>query len=382
MTLLFWIGLAWLGYVYAGYPLTLAVLALVRRVRPTMCDDFLPSVSVLIAARNEEKDIGWKVTETLEWDYPSDRLEVLVASDASDDHTDDIVQAIKDPRVTLIRMERRGGKGRALNRLVQHARGDLLFFTDANAHIEPDCLRRMVRHLGDPRVGLVTGITGSERQADNHAIGSGAAVYFGYESLIDRLESQLGAVLVCDGALFCMRRTLYSPVSPELANDLELPLRVAHAGYWTLYEPHARVVERDTESLREEFARKRRISAQGTLGMWKLRAVLYGMRGWQFLSHKLLRYLTIIPLLLLLIASIGLARRPFFAACLSAQVLFYGCALYVLVLTLRGRGAGRLLSAPFYVLFGSFGTLVGVIDTCRGRHFDIWEIPSLSRGSA
>jgi hypothetical protein len=173
---------------------------------------------------------------------------------------------------------------------------------------------------------------------------------------------------------------LYKPVSPELANDLELPLHVAHAGYWTLYEPQARVLERDTQSPGEEFARRRRISGQGALAMWKLRAMLFGLRGWQFLSHKLLRYLTVVPLLLLLIATVGLSRRPFFAACLLAQILFYGSAMYVYVLTLRGRGAGRLLSVPFYVLFGSLGALVGLMDTCRGRRFDIWEIPSLSRG--
>jgi cellulose synthase/poly-beta-1,6-N-acetylglucosamine synthase-like glycosyltransferase len=170
MIVLFWIGVAWLGYVYVGYPVILALLALARRVRPAARNDFLPGVSVLIAARNEEKDIGWKVTETLQWDYPPEQLEILVASDASDDHTDEIVRMIKDPRVTLIRMEKRGGKGRALNQLVQHARADLLFFTDANAHIAPNCLRQMVRHFGDPRVGCVTGSTSTVREADNRAI--------------------------------------------------------------------------------------------------------------------------------------------------------------------------------------------------------------------
>src|ERR1019366_2386632 len=157
MMLLFWMGVAWLGYVYIGYPLILAVLALVRRVHPVAQDDFLPTVSVLIAARNEGKDIGWKATETLKWDYPADRLEVLVASDASEDRTDEIVQAIKDPRLTLVRMEKRGGKGRALNRLAELAHGKLLFFTDANAHIAPHCLGRMVGHFADPQVGCVTG---------------------------------------------------------------------------------------------------------------------------------------------------------------------------------------------------------------------------------
>src|SRR6516225_8440165 len=117
MKVLFWIGVGWLVYVYVGYPLILAVLARIgRRIHPVIKDDYLPSVSVLVSARNEEKDIGWKVAETLAWDYPRDRLEVLVASDASDDRTDEILQGIKDPRLKLVRMEKRSGKGVALNR--------------------------------------------------------------------------------------------------------------------------------------------------------------------------------------------------------------------------------------------------------------------------
>jgi poly-beta-1,6-N-acetyl-D-glucosamine synthase len=231
MALLFWIGVAWIGYVYVGYPFILAVLALVRRIRPVVRNDFLPTVSVLIAARNEEKDIGWKVTETLQWDYPAERLEVLVASDGSEDRTDEIVRAIREPRLRLVRMEARRGKGVALNRLAELARGELLFFTDANAHIEAHCLKRLVGPFADERVGCVTGMTSAAPHAD-FAMGNGSRLYFGYETMISHLESRLGSVLVCDGAIFCIRRSLFQAMSPELANDLELPMRIGHAGYW------------------------------------------------------------------------------------------------------------------------------------------------------
>src|SRR6516164_3161604 len=141
MTALFWIGVLWIGYVYVAYPLILALLGKIQRVHPIIKDDFLPTVSVLISARNEEKDIGWKVTETLEWDYPRDRLEVLVASDASEDRTDEILLGIEDSRLKPVRMEHRGGKCVALNHLAQLAQGELLFFTDANAHIPARCLK-------------------------------------------------------------------------------------------------------------------------------------------------------------------------------------------------------------------------------------------------
>jgi cellulose synthase/poly-beta-1,6-N-acetylglucosamine synthase-like glycosyltransferase len=377
----FWTGLIWVAYTYAGYPILLWLIGLVSRVRPESWEGFLPSVSVLISARNEEQDIGWKVAETLAWDYPPERLDVLVASDASEDRTDEIVQAIEDPRVTLVRMEKRGGKGRALNRLADLARGELLFFTDANAHIAPHVLRRMASHFADPRVGCVTGGTRPLTE-DGQAIGSGASAFLSFETILYRLESRLGSVLACDGAIFCIRRSLYSPVSPELANDLELPLRIRHAGLWILHEPEAVVREVDTSSPREEFARRRRICAQGMLAMWRLRATLRGWRGWQFVSHKLLRYLTLVPLLLVLFASVVLRREPMFAAMLMLQAVFYGAAAYGFVSTFLGWKSGKLVAAPFYIVFGSIGAVAGILDACRGRRFDVWEIPKLSRGES
>jgi cellulose synthase/poly-beta-1,6-N-acetylglucosamine synthase-like glycosyltransferase len=380
MIFVFWVGVLWLAYVYAGYPLLLGLITLVARIRPILRDDFSPTVSVLISARNEEEDIGWKVRETLAWNYPPDRLEVLVASDASEDRTDDIVRSIEDPRVTLVRMERRGGKARALNRLAELAQGDLLFFTDANSRIGPDCLRRMVRHFADGRVGCVTGYTRSGDGNKGSGPDSGAGVYWGYELLTKCLENQFGSVLVCDGAVFCIRRELFRPLLPDLANDLELPLWVGHQGYWTRLELQAQVAEKDTSSAAEEFSRRRRICAQGALGMWKLRRMLRGVRGWQFVSHKFLRWLTFIPMMLALFSSAALANTNLFTVLFGLQALFYATALAGLLLALRRRSAGRLLSAPFYILITSVGALVGVLEACLGRRFDIWESPALTRG--
>lgn len=376
-----WAGVAWLVYVYAGYPLLLAVLGRIFRVRTQPREDYLPSVSVLIAARNEEKDIGWKVRETLQWDYPADRLEVLVASDASEDRTDEIVQAFQDPRVRLVRMQRRGGKVRALNRLAETARGEIFFLTDANASIPPGCLRRMVRHFADPRVGCVTGVSRPLSPEDSGAVGGGAGTYFRYESAIARLESNLGSVLACDGAVHCVRRTLFGPLQPELANDLELPLRVRHAGYLSLFEPGAYAREKETESLREEFVRRRRIAAQGALAMWRLRRALCGLRGWQFISHKLLRWLTPLPLVAVLLAAAALSDRAGFAFALAAQGAFYTCAAAGLWQACRRRRVSRAFAVPLYVLAGSLATLVGVIEAALGRSFDLWEIAVLSRGA-
>jgi cellulose synthase/poly-beta-1,6-N-acetylglucosamine synthase-like glycosyltransferase len=381
LKLAFIVALSWLFYIYAGYPLSLAVIGLRRKARPLRSERLVPSVSVLIAARNEAKDIGWKISETLGWDYPAEKLDILVASDASDDSTDEIVGQLAGPRVTFVRMERRGGKNRALNTLAGRAQGDILFFTDANAHIGPGVLRQMVRHFGDPRVGCVTGDSRPLEERNNPAVTNGASVYWNYEVLLKSLENRLGSVLVCDGAIFCMRRSLYHELCPDLANDLELPMRVGASGQWVTHEPEALVFERDTSSPAEEFKRRRRICAQGTLAMFKLRGVFSGLRGWQFVSHKLMRWLTLVPMAMILYSSAQLATQSmFFAFALALQVAFYGLAALGLAMALAGRPVSRVLAVPFYVLLGVGGAMVGVIDSLIGRRFDIWEIPTLSRG--
>lgn len=381
MSEVFLVAVGWLVYVYAGYPVILALVALRRRLRPVISERCEPSVSVLIAARNEEKDIGWKITETLGWDYPPEKLEILVASDASDDSTDEIVKSMGGPRVTFVRMKKRGGKVRALNRLAELARGEILFFTDANAHIGPQAVRLMVRHFADARVGCVTGDSRPIRESDNPAVSSGASVYWGYESTVKRLENRIGSVLVCDGAIFCMRAFLFHPLDPNLANDLETPMRIGASGSWITHEPAALVFERDTTSPFEEFQRRRRMCAQGMLAMMTLPGVLGGLRGWQFISHKFLRWTSLIPMLMVLASSAALAPHSlFFSSMLILQAIFYGLAALGLQRANAHRPVPTLIAIPFYVVLGVVGALVGQFDSLRGKRFDVWEISSSSRG--
>lgn len=377
----FWFGVLWIAYVYLGYALLLALMGIGKSVRPRTREDYFPTVSVLIAARNEEKDIGWKVRETLGWDYPADHLEVLVASDASEDKTDEIVRSVKNSRLRLLRLLSRGGKNRALNELARQASGEVLFFTDANAHICADALKRMIRHFGDPKVGCVTGHTSAAPPVScDEGIGTGAACYWNYESLLQSLESRIGSVLVCDGAIFCIRASLFRSLIPEIANDLQTPMDVADAGYWVTYEPRAQVIEADTSCPREELKRRRRICGQGALGLLRLSHQISPLRKWQFLSHKLLRWLTLIPMAMVLGASLALARRPIFAVVAAAQVLFYAIAMVGCSLSWANRSMPRWVSVPFYIVLGVGGALLGVIDTALGKRFAVWEIPTLSRG--
>ena len=378
MRLLFLTGVFWLVYVYLGYPILLALIGLLRRVRPQLADDYLPKVSVVFAARNEEKDIDWKIRETLAWDYPPDRLEVAVVSDASTDRTDEIIRSIKDDRLLFVRMEQRGGKNMALNSLIPRTSGEILFFTDANAHIEPSALRRIVRHFSEKRVGCVTGQTQPLRHEDS-PLTKGAGTYWGYEALVKQLENRIGSVLVCEGAVFCIRRSLFSPLSPQLANDLETPFQIAKLGYWICYEPSVFTWEYETSSPREEFARRRRICAQGTLALRRLLKTLSPLRAWQFLSRKVLRWVTLIPILLVFISSIFLSNYLFYRTMFVLQLAFYLLASLGWLLGAVGRRTRGPFSIPYYTLLVCTAGLLGTVESCLGRKFAVWETSNMSR---
>lgn len=379
-TWVFWLGVAWLGYVYAGYPALLWCAGLLTPHNTPCGDPDSPKVSVLLSARNEQKDIGWKIAETLGWDYPAEKLEVLVASDASDDNTDEILKGVSDPRFRYIRLEPRRGKNEALNQLNEIATGELLFFSDANSHIEPSCVGRMVRHFADPKVGCVTGVERTIRDGEDSAVTTGTRASLGYEALVNELESRLGSVLVCDGSIFCIRRSLFHRLQPDLANDLELPLYIGAAGQKILFDPSIVSLERSTSSPREEFNRKRRICGQGILGMWRLQRCLRGLRAWQFFSRKLLRWFGAVPLVIILVSCAMLAANPFFRVVLALQAIFYGLAMAGWWSAARQRPGGSLTAFPFFFVLVHVAALVGVVEAGFGRRFSVWDSAVQSRG--
>jgi cellulose synthase/poly-beta-1,6-N-acetylglucosamine synthase-like glycosyltransferase len=380
-------GAVWLLYVYAGYPACLWILGKFRSIHHVTDEHYLPKVSVLIAARNEQNDICWKIEQTLSWDYPRDRLQVLVASDASDDKTDEILKRIRDSRLTYIRIKRQGGKVRALNRLAGVATGELLFFTDANSNIAPNALRKIVRHFADPRVGCVTGAdqtatTKEECTGKKQAIAVGETAYWSYELLIDELESRLGSVLVCFGAIHCVRRELYAACDPDLANDLEVPIRIGGNGHLVVFEPGAVSFEKATSSPFEEFRRRRRICGQGALAMYRLRGCLGGIRAWQFLSRKFLRWLGILPLVAMLAGSSLLASQSLVvSALLACQLICYALATFGLIASARGKKVQRFIAIPFYLMLVNVAAVMGVWDACCGRRYSTWSVASKTRSS-
>ena len=287
-----WGALAVLLYVYLGYPLLLAVLGHLRRAQPPAAGDFQPTVTMVVAAWNEEEVIAEKIENTLAQKYPADRLDLIVVSDGSTDATDQIVERCveRTGRVRLLHTAGRQGKSAALNLGVPAATGEIVVLTDANAIFQADAIARLVRPFSDRKVGAVSGQLWYRQEK---GAGEGESVYWRYEQMVKRHESVLHSLIGANGSIYAIRRELFLPVHPRDVNDFRIPYEVLLQGYSVVLEPAAVSFEETPGRLWDEYRRKVRIMARAIpmmlalVGPTLVRRRLFVL--WQLVSHKVLR---------------------------------------------------------------------------------------------
>jgi cellulose synthase/poly-beta-1,6-N-acetylglucosamine synthase-like glycosyltransferase len=324
---LFWASLGALGWTHVGYPLGAAVVARLRN-RCVRRQDVLPSVTVIVAAHDEETVIRRRLENLLALDYPADRLELVVASDASTDRTHSLVVAVAagEPRVRLLRCGR-GGKVAAQDQAVRETTGEIVAFSDANATWAPDALAKLVRSFADPDVAYVcgrlvlSGAEGSNREG----------VYWRFETWLREQESALGSITGGNGAIYALRRADYVEVDPRFGHDLSLPYVMVQRGRRAVYDPQALAYEKPTPELETEYRRKVRMFEH----CWLI--VLRGrmLRGLppvylaEILSHRHLRYASGLLHVLLLATNVTLVVRRegvVYDVALGVQVAFFALA--------------------------------------------------------
>ncbi len=349
---IFWGSAGIIAYTYAGYPLLINLLARLRRRDNHHLGPITPRVSVVLAAHDEARNIGAKLDNLAELDYPADRLEVIIVSDRSTDGTDQIVTDYAASHsglaLTLERLDEARGKPTALNRGVARARGEIVVFCDARQQLDRGALRALVAPFADPGVGAVSGELMMQREA-------GPGAYWAYEKLIRSAESHFDSTVGATGALLAVRRHLYHDL-PEglLLDDVYTPMQIAMQGFRVLLEPEARVFDREAE-IAGEFSRKARTLA----GNYQILELLPGLLdprrnrlAGQYLSHKVLRLVCPFALGALYASNLVLVATfappwPLYLATLAGQTVAYGLAL-------KGgeQGAGRLarLCRTFVVL--------------------------------
>jgi poly-beta-1,6-N-acetyl-D-glucosamine synthase len=362
---LFWACTALVAYTYLGYPLLLALLARLRR--PHRTADLTPPVDVVIAAYNEADCIAHKLENTLALDYPPDGLRILVVTDGSTDATPEIVRRYAGRGVALLHQPERQGKAAALARAMPHLTGEAILFTDANCALPPQALRRMARHLADPQVGGVSGVKGVASE--------GEGLYWRYEGWLKALESRLGSVIGAPGEVWLARRAAYAAPPPDiLLDDFYASVAMAARGWRVVYEPQARSQEAAPPGLAAEWRRRARNAAGGWQAIGRLGIVWRSdaRLAWQFLSHRVLRWMVApLALPLLLVANLLLLEQPLYIILLAAQGLFYAAALAGWALTQKGRRAGWL-AAPLAVCLLNAAALAGGWRYLRGRHTVLW----------
>ena len=373
-----WLCLVLLVYVYVGYPAVAFALAAVFD-RPVRKSDIQPSVTVLVAAYNEEQEIERTVLNKLTQDYPPERLDVIVVSDGSTDRTCAVVQRVaegSEGRVQLLRQEPRQGKTQALNAAIPKAIGEIVVFSDANSIYAPDAIRSLVRNFADPSVGYVTGRMIYTNPAES-GIGEGSGSYMSYENCVRIVETRLGSVVGVDGGVDAIRRVLYQPMRPDQLPDFVLPLSVVEQGKRVVYEPGARVYESALSDPADEFRMRVRVSLRALWALYDKRGLLSPMRfpvfAWQLLSHKILRYLAFIPLLgLFVFNALAAGHHSFYAWFFALQLVAYILALLGHLFR-RSSTKSSIFLAPYYFIILNAACFVAFWKFMNGQKMVLWK---------
>ena len=344
-----WIFLACLAvvfYAYAGYWLVLRMFA---RRRPVQVESLEPTVSIIMAARNEAQRLPAKLHNIAELDYPAERLQIIVVSDGSTDDTAAVLAAF--PHVDAVLLPTSGGKALALNQGVLRATGELVFMLDVRQTVDPDALRRLVAPFADSTVGAVSGELMLE-QADGSASGEALGIYWKIEKSVRRMESDSGSVVGVTGAIYLMRRLLYQPLPAGLLlDDVLIPMQVARQGFRVLFQPAAIARDRVFAEPGKEFRRKVR-TLTGNLQIVQQAPWLLTRENpllFRFISHKLLRLLVPFLLVVMLVTS-GLSTSLFMRVMLTLQLVFFGLALIGTVAPRSRRWRAIAIPATFTML--------------------------------
>lgn len=372
---LFWFSVFMVVYPYLVYPLVLWALALWRRPRRYDDPDLWPEATLVVCAYNEADVIGDKLENSLALDYPAGKLDVLVVSDCSDDGTDEIVAAFADRGVRLHRVANRGGKTLAQNEAVALTEGGFLVFSDANSMYNPGALKALMRPFTDTRVGCVCGeLHYTNPNEAGAAKGEGA--YWRYEQTLKRGESRLSSLVGANGSIYAMRRELFDELEADIISDFVMPIRVWRKGYKVVYAPEAAAYESSGESFADEFRRRTRIIARSIYGLWTeagaLNPLRHGFFAFQLLSHKLMRWLAPLFLLVTLVTSGLLAARQPYGWAFAVQGVFYGLALLG---NLAPGSLGRLglFYIPAYFCAINLGALIGLWRFVSGNRYRVWQ---------
>ena len=387
LKIIFWLCLALVVYTYVGYGAVLYIILKVKNIffrRETtpilpLDPQLLPDVTLMICAYNEADVIEEKMQNIRALNYPQDKLCVMWVTDGSNDNSNELLQAY--PEVKLVYSPERKGKAAAMQHGLQENKAEYVIFTDANTMLNADAIREIVRQFMKKNVSCVSG---EKRVAARHAgqaTAEGEGVYWKYESMLKRWDSELYSAMGAAGELFAVRMSHYLPApSNALLDDFMMSMLILKDGHRIAYTNEAYATEYGSASTAEESKRKRRIAAGGLQSIWWLRSLMnpfaYPKVAFLYVSHRVLRW-SITPLalfalfplnLLLLFASGSLIYQLLFLL----QLFFYLSALTGHILKVSGR-RNKLLYIPCYFLFMNLNVFLGIGYLMSHKDSGTWE---------
>lgn len=378
LTFLFWSAVFIIFYTYIGFPL-IVVLRGLWLGRPYKQEGIVsyPSVSIVISAYNEANSIADKLDNILSMEYPRECLEVVIASDGSTDGTDAIVEGYQEQGVKLLSLPRLG-KAAALNAAVAASKGEILVFSDANSMYKSDAILELVRPFADAKIG---GVAGNQVYRSDTSAGSsrdGERAYWNFDRMLKSFQGKSGNTLAATGAIYAIRRALFRPIPDGVSDDFVTSTGVIVQGYRLVFAPDAIAYEPVAATSKAEFGRKVRVIIRSWSAFIYMRELLnpfrYRFYAIQLFSHKILRYLVVIPLIILFLVSLLLWNAgPFYQLATIMQVLFYSFALLGLWLGQTRFGHIKILTIPFYFCMVNAASLVAIIKVVSGHQVKRWE---------
>ncbi len=371
---IFWTSFSIIFYHYVIFILIIFILSELKRKMP-LKGNALPSVSILIAAYNEEKVIETKILNSLALDYPKDKIEIIVIADGSSDQTQSIVKKYESENVIGLFETERRGKSMAINRGVNKAKGDVLFFTDANTILDRSCLKMLVRNFSDELVGGVCGKKIIRNDSNRRSASLGDQTFWQFESNLKLRESQIDSIPTGDGEVFAIRRRLFEVIPEGIINDdSAITFDIVKKGFRVVYEPEAISTEEASITLEDDFNVKARMVYGGLQIIKRYKNFLKRYKRFfvfQFFSHKVLRYSMPIFLVLILISNAFLTGA-FYWTFFVLQLLFYVCAMIGFNQHKRGiRNA--IFYYPMYYCMVNLAALTGILYFFQNKPINkIW----------
>lgn len=384
--IVFWVSVGLILYVYAGYPILIALLAQLRKP-PEFESVDQPSMTLIFAAYNEEILIAQKIENCLGLNYPSEKLQILVANDGSTDRTAEIVLLYQGRGVELVNFHQRRGKLSAIKDTLEHACGELILFSDADNLYAPDTLLEVVKYFSDPRVGAVSG---GRNVIGMTSLGVAESLYWKYEEFIKLQESRIGSCVGVAGDLLAIRKRLFiSPPNGIINDDFYMALSIVKQGYRVVYAPNARSFHPVAKSEQEEVERRARMVAgryQALFSAWKLLPFENPIALWQVISHKYLRPLVPFAMILAFVATIFsltviengrsfnwlVLSYPINWILLILQLGFYFTAVFGMKYKVGGW-IGKAVYLPTFLVNSNLAALLGLYRFISSKQSVVWN---------